>query len=119
MSRNEKKALTNFENTMNTTHTIDLKNYIEYSKDSIVSKTLVDKETGTITLFAFDKEQKLSEHTAPFDAIVHVLDGEAEISIGGEIVKVHAGQMVVMPAAIPHSLKAITQYKMLLTMIRS
>ncbi|MDY6964980.1 MAG: cupin domain-containing protein [Halobacteriota archaeon] len=98
---------------------IDLRNYIEYAEGSIVSKTLIDKKAGTLTLFAFDSDQGLSEHSAPFDAIVQILEGEAEIVIGGDKVPASSGQMVVMPADIPHSLKAKGKFKMLLIMIRS
>ncbi|MFQ5717366.1 MAG: cupin domain-containing protein [Nitrospinales bacterium] len=96
-----------------------LRDHIQYAAGAVVSKTLVNRKTGTITLFAFDAGQGLSEHTAPFDAIVQILDGEAELTIGGKIVNVSAGQMVVMPANIPHAVKAIQKFKMLLTMIRS
>lgn len=98
---------------------IRLKDYIEYSDGSVVSKTIVDKDTGTLTLFAFDKDQGLSEHSAPFDAIVQILDGEAELVIGGKSVRASSEEMVIMPANVPHSLKAISKFKMLLTMIRS
>ena len=98
---------------------IDLKDFIDYSEGSIVSKTLVDKKTGTLTLFAFDSGQGLSEHSAPFDAVVQIIDGEAELVIGGKSVKSCSGQMVIMPANIPHSVKACGKFKMLLTMIRS
>ena len=97
---------------------IDLKKAIDYSDAAVVSKTIVVKKTGTITLFAFDKGQALSEHTAPFDAVVQVLDGEAAILIGGKEVFVCAGQMVIMPANVPHALRAKKRFKMLLTMIR-
>lgn len=97
----------------------NLVNHVDYAAGSVVSKTLVKKETGTITLFSFDAEQGLSEHTAPFDAVVHVLDGEAEISIGGRTQTVHAGEIIIMPANIPHALKAVQRFKMLLVMIRS
>jgi quercetin dioxygenase-like cupin family protein len=92
---------------------------VAYQKSSVVSKTLVDRKTGTVTLFAFDQGQALSEHTAPFDALVCVLDGEAEISIGGQPARVVAGEMLLMPANIPHALKAVAPFKMMLTMIRS
>ena len=85
----------------------------------MVSKTLLKKDSGNITLFSFDKGQGLSEHTAPFDAVVHILDGKAEITIGGEPQMVNAGQMLIMPADIPHALHATEQFKMLLIMIRS
>ncbi|HDT15055.1 MAG TPA: cupin domain-containing protein [Firmicutes bacterium] len=94
------------------------KEEVEYSEGSIVSKTLIDKKSGTVTLFAFSKGQGLSEHTAPFDAIVNVLDGKAEISIGGRISEVSAGESIIMPANIPHALKAGENFKMMLVMIK-
>ena len=112
------------ENTEETSHlpvseVVRLNELIEYQEGSIVSRTLLDKETGTITLFAFDKGQGLSEHTAPFDALVYLLDGEAEIVISGNPLTLRKGEMVLMPANQPHALKAITKFKMLLTMIKS
>ncbi len=98
---------------------IDLTSFIEYSGNAVVSKTLVDKKAGTITLFAFDAGQGLSEHTAPFDAVVQIIDGEAEIIIRGVASRVATGQMIIMPAEIPHELKAIKKFKMMLTMIRA
>ncbi len=98
---------------------ITLSDHVEYSDGSVVSKTLINKETGTLTLFAFDAGQALSEHTAPFDAVVEVIDGQAEITIGGKTVTVQKGQIVIMPADIPHALDAKEKFKMLLTMIRS
>lgn len=92
---------------------------VAYQEASVVSKTLIKRETGTITLFAFDKGQGLSEHTAPFDAMVCVLDGVAEITISGNLVAVRQGEMLVMPANEPHALKAVERFKMMLTMIRS
>ncbi len=92
---------------------------VAYQEESVVSKTLIKKETGTVTLFAFDKGQGLSEHTAPFDAMVCVLDGVAEISIAGKPVVVKQGEMLVMPANQPHALKAVEQFKMMLVMIKS
>lgn len=92
---------------------------IDYSDGSVVSKTLLKKEAGNVTLFSFDKGQGLSEHTAPFDAMVQILDGSAEIRIGGEPVTVEAGQMLVMPADVPHALHAKEPFKMLLVMIKS
>ena len=97
----------------------NMKNFVDYSKGSVVSKTLMDKKTGTLTLFAFSEGQGLSEHTAPFDAFCYILDGESEITIGGEQKIVKSGEMVVMPADVPHSLRAIKEFKMLLVMIRS
>jgi len=104
---------------MATTTVIQLVDHVQYAADAVVSKTLVDKKTGTLTLFAFDAGQGLSEHTAPFDAVVEVLDGEAELTVGGEVLHAAAGTLVVMPAHIPHALRAVARFKMLLTMIRS
>ena len=92
---------------------------IEYQEGSVVSRTLIDKKTGTVTLFAFDEGQGLSEHTAPFDALVCVIEGEAEITISGNPLCVSEGEMVIMPANKPHALKAVKKFKMILTMIRS
>ena len=97
----------------------ELVSLIEYSHDSIVSKTILDTPAGTITLFAFDKGQKLSEHTAPYNAVVQVLDGPAELTIGGKNVIVPAGHIIIMPANVPHSVLAKEKFKMLLTMIRT
>ena len=98
---------------------LDVKTLVEYSANSIVSKTLIDTKAGTITLFSFDAGQGLSEHAAPYDAVVQIVDGEAEITIGGNAVPASAGNMVIMPAHIPHALQATTRFKMLLTMIRA
>ena len=95
-----------------------LKDLIDYQKGSVVSKTLIEKKKGTVTLFAFDKDQGLSEHTAPFDAMVTILDGVSEITIDGKVNNVELGESVIMPANKPHSLKAKEQFKMLLIMIR-
>lgn len=92
---------------------------IAYQESSVVSKTLLEKKTGTVTLFAFDQGQALSEHTAPFEAMVCVLDGVAEISISGNPILVKEGEMLIMPADEPHALKAVERFKMMLTMIRS
>ncbi|MCL5278552.1 MAG: cupin domain-containing protein [Planctomycetes bacterium] len=92
---------------------------IEYAQDSIVSKTILDKPIGTITLFAFDEGQKLSEHTAPYDAVVQVIDGRGQVTIGGRQVTVTAGELVIMPGNVPHSVTAEERFKMLLTMIRA
>jgi len=92
---------------------------IAYQEGAVVSRTLLKKPTGTVTLFAFDRGQELSEHTAPFDALVHVLDGEVQISISGHAHALRAGQMIIMPANQPHALKATEPLKMLLVMIRS
>lgn len=98
---------------------LDLAGLVEYAEGSVVSRTLVNKKVGTVTSFAFDIDQGLSEHSAPFDALVQVLDGEVEITLGGKPVRAVAGQVVLMPANVPHALRAITKFKMLLTMIRS
>lgn len=92
---------------------------VSYQGGSIVSKTLIDKKTGTVTLFAFDQGQGLSEHTAPYDALVYIFDGKAEITISGSRHIVEKGNMIVMPANEPHALKAVESFKMMLTMIRS
>jgi quercetin dioxygenase-like cupin family protein len=92
---------------------------VAYQDQAVVSKTLIEKKTGTVTLFAFDAEQGLSEHTAPFDAMVQVLDGQVEITISGRPFLLGPGEMIIMPAGEPHALKAKTRFKMMLTMIRS
>lgn len=92
---------------------------IEYSDGGIVSKTILKKETGNISLFSFDKGEALSEHTAPFDAIIQVVDGKAEIIIGGKSFFLEAGQSIIMPANITHAVKAVEKFKMVLTMIKS
>ena len=92
---------------------------VHYQDGSTVSREIVKKPTGTVTAFAFDAEQGLSEHTAPFDALVHVLEGEAEISIAGKPHRLQGGEMILMPAGQPHALKALQRFKMILTMIRS
>jgi quercetin dioxygenase-like cupin family protein len=97
----------------------ELVSLIEYSNDSIVSKTVVDTPVGTITLFAFDKGQKLSEHTTPYNAVVQVLDGSAHLTIGGKNVTVPVGHIIIMPANVPHAAAAAEKFKMLLTMIRA
>ena len=96
-----------------------LADLIDYSAGSVVSRTLIQKPTGTVTLFAFDKGEGLSEHTAPFDALVWILAGMAEITIAGELHPLAAGEMIIMPANQPHALKAVARFKMLLVMIRS
>jgi quercetin dioxygenase-like cupin family protein len=92
---------------------------VGYQEGAVVSRTLVNRATGTVTLFAFDEGQGLSEHTAPFDAVAHVLEGEAEIVVSGKPLRTSAGEAILMPAHQPHSLKALTRFKMLLLMIRS
>ena len=98
---------------------VRLSNLIDYQQGSVVSRTIVDKETGTVTMFAFDKGQGLSEHTTPYDALVNVLDGEAEIIISSKTFRLKEGEMIIMPANEPHSLNALIKFKMILTMIRS
>ncbi len=90
-----------------------------YQEGSVVSRTLLSKPTGTVTLFAFDEGQGLSEHTAPYDALVQMLEGEVEITVAGNRIRARAGEMVLMPGNQPHVLKVLTRFKMLLTMIRS
>ena len=97
----------------------DLAALVDYSQGSVVSRTLAENKAGTLTLFAFDADQGLSEHSAPYDAVVQVLDGSVELTIGGKPVQAAAGQLVLMPADIPHAVKAITRFKMLLTMLRA
>lgn len=92
---------------------------VAYQEGAVVSRTLVDKKAGTVTLFAFGQGQGLSEHTAPFDALVQILDGEAEITISGKAFHLEPGEIIVMPANEPHALKAVSRFKMILTMIRS
>ena len=98
---------------------LNLKELVAYQKGAIVSKIIVEKESGTVTMFAFDKDQALSEHTAPFDALVQVIEGRTEIRIAGVPHLVGAGEMLVMPANQSHALKALTPFKMMLTMIRT
>ena len=92
---------------------------IDYQEASVVSRTIIDKKAGTVTLFAFDEGQGLSEHTAPYDALVQVLEGEADIAISGKPIRVRQGEITIMPANEPHALTAVTKFKMILTMIRS
>jgi quercetin dioxygenase-like cupin family protein len=98
---------------------LDLESLVTYQKHSVVSKQVLNKKAGTLTLFAFDKGEGLSEHTAPYDASVLVLDGKAEIKIGGKPHVLKKGEMIIMPANVPHALKAVEPFKMLLIMIRS
>ncbi|MFH1821545.1 MAG: cupin domain-containing protein [Methanobacteriota archaeon] len=92
---------------------------IDYQDGAVVSREMIRKKTGTVTLFAFSKGQGLSEHTAPFDALVHIVDGEADITISGKKFHVKKGEMIIMPANKPHALKAVRKFKMILTMVRS
>ena len=96
-----------------------LADMVDYQTGSVVSRTVIDKKTGTLTLFAFDKGQALSEHTAPFDALVYLVDGDAEVTISGKPFRLGQGDMIVMPANAPHALKALSRFQMLLVMIRS
>lgn len=98
---------------------LDLASLVAYQEGAVVSRQITKADSGNVTLFAFDAGQVLSEHTAPFDALVHVLEGQAEVHIGGQPFALKAGQAIVMPANVPHALNAITPFKMLLTMIRS
>ena len=98
---------------------VSLIDQVEYQQGSVVSNTLVKKEKGTVTLFAFDRGEGLSEHTAPFDALVQVVDGEADITVGDQTHRVSHGEVMLLPADIPHSVQACEQFKMLLTMIRA
>jgi quercetin dioxygenase-like cupin family protein len=95
-----------------------LRELINYQEGSVVSRTLIDKKTGTITLFSFDEGQGLSEHTAPFDAVVYLFEGKAEIVISGKPLSVSESELVIMPANQPHALRAIKRFKMMLIMIR-
>jgi len=92
---------------------------VNYQEGSVVSRQITKADAGNVTLFAFDKDQGLSEHTAPFDALVHVLEGEADVTISGQPFRLNAGDAIIMPANEPHALKAVQKFKMLLTMIRA
>jgi quercetin dioxygenase-like cupin family protein len=92
---------------------------VDYQTGSVVSRTLIDKQAGTVTLFAFDEGQGLSEHKAPFDAMVDIIDGQAVITISGKEYHLTTGEMIIMPANEPHALKAVQKFKMLLVMIKS
>jgi quercetin dioxygenase-like cupin family protein len=92
---------------------------IDYQESSVVSRSIIDKRTGTVTLFAFDENQGLSEHAAPYDAMVYVLDGEADVTISGKTLKLKQGEIIIIRANEPHALTAKTRFKMLLTMIKS
>jgi len=98
---------------------LDLAGLVDYQSGTVVSRTIVNKKTGTVTLFAFDAGEALSEHAAPFDALVEIVDGEVEIKISGQPYKLKKGELIIMPANEPHGLKALTKFKMLLTMIKS
>ena len=98
---------------------MNLAKMINYQEGSIVSRTLIDKDVGNVTLFAFDNGQGLSEHTAPYDALIYIIEGEAEAKLSGNKILVNSGEMLIMPANKPHTLKATERFKMLLIMIKS
>lgn len=91
----------------------------DYQSGSVVSRTVIDGKTGTVTFFAFDEEQGLSEHTAPYDALVYLLEGEADVAVSAKTIRLREGEMVILPANKPHALRAVSRFKMMLTMIRS
>jgi len=97
---------------------LDLRSLADYREGSVVSLEILKGKTGTVTLFAFDRGEGLSEHTAPFDALVTVLDGEAEVTLGGERHKVAEGEAIILPADVPHAIRGLRRFKMLLVMIR-
>ena len=96
----------------------NLSDLVKYQENAVVSSEIIKKDAGTVTVFAFDKDQGLSEHTAPFDALVNIIDGQAEVSISGKRFTVKEGEMIIMPANKPHSMKAVEKFKMLLVMIK-
>jgi quercetin dioxygenase-like cupin family protein len=96
-----------------------LADMVEYQTGSVVSRTLIDKKAGTVTLFSFDAGQGVSEHTAPFDALVYLTDGEAEITISGKQFRLRTGDTITMPANEPHAIKAVKRFKMMLVMVRA
>ena len=98
---------------------LNIADLVSYQDGSVVSRQITKAEAGNVTLFAFDKDQELSEHAAPFDALVHVLDGEAEVRISGKAFHLQTGEAIIMPANDPHALRALSRFKMLLTMIRN
>ena len=98
--------------------TNDISALVDYQSGAVVSRTIIEHKTGTVTLFAFDQGQGLSEHTAPLDALVHIIDGEALITIAGEPITLKAGEVTIMPADQPHTVKALSRFKMMLVMIR-
>lgn len=101
-----------------TANVLDMARLVDYQAGSVVSRAVIQKKAGTVTLFAFDEGQELSEHTAPFDALVYILDGQAEIFISGNANLLNKGEMIIMPADVPHALKAVKPFKMMLVMIR-
>jgi len=108
----------NTETTLNS-KVINIASLVDYQRGAVVSRTIIERNTSTVTLFAFDNGQGLSEHTAPFDALVQIVDGVSEVTLSGKVHVLKAGEMIIMPANEPHALKAVSAFKMLLTMIRS
>ena len=108
----------NLTNIVDMTRVLKLKDIAAYQEHTVVSREIIRKPSGTMTVFAFDEGEGLSEHTAPFDAAVYIIEGEARITIDGKPHSVRGGEMIIMPANKPHALKAVTRYKMLLVMIR-
>lgn len=104
---------------MNNKESKKILDLVSYQEGVVASRTIIDKKSGTVTVFAFDKDQGLSEHVAPFDAMVQILEGSAEITISREKFLLNSGEVIIMPAGEPHALRAVEQFKMLLTMIRS
>ena len=100
------------------TKEFDMAKAIVYQEGSVISKEIIKKSAGTVTLFAFDKGQGLSEHTAPFDALVYIVDGLAEITVAGKLHRVKKGEMIILPAGKRHALKAVKKFKMMLVMVR-
>jgi len=96
----------------------NLSDLVKYQENAVVSSEIIKKDTGIITVFAFDKEQGLSEHTAPFDTLVNIIDGQAEVTVSGKLFIVKKGEMIIMPANKPHSMKAVEKFKMFLVMIK-
>lgn len=112
-------AMVQNKNAVEKAQNVTLSRLVEYQEGSIVSRTIVDKKAGTVTLFAFDEGQGLSEHLAPYDAIVSILDGEAEVAISGKTFALKEGEMIILPANKLHALKAVKKFKMMLIMIRA
>jgi quercetin dioxygenase-like cupin family protein len=98
---------------------LHLAQLVTYQDGSVVSRQITKADAGNVTLFAFDRDQELSEHTAPFDALVYILEGQAQIKISGKVFELRTAEAIIMPANEPHALKALTPFKMLLTMIRN
>ena len=107
------------ENTNFFSQAVNLSSLIDYQAGSVVSRTIIDKTAGTVTVFAFEQGQGLSEHTAPYNALVYLIDGEAEVTISNKTIKLKKGELTIMPANEPHAISAVTNFKMLLIMIRS